>query len=298
MRRVIINLMPGFLVRIFARPYVSGNSIDKGIAKADDLWNTKGISSTLDLLGEAVYTREDVQYNVDVYLELLEKCEGKEYVTVSIKPSALGSHESEAYLEENIRTILDAAKKHGIEITLDMEDHTFTDLTLKLYRKLLNDYPTFGTVLQSRLFRTFDDIKAMDDLKTRVRMCIGIYNEDKSIALQVKRDMKEKMVEMSKYLMDKGDYVEFATHDEEFIDQFLVLAKENNWTGDQLEFQHLLGVPMAKKQKEILEAGYKVRLYVPFATKWSFAIPYLKRRLANNPKMAFYVIGHLFSRDH
>lgn len=293
LRRIIVNMMPGFVVRFFAKPYVSGNSIDKGISKTEELWNENKLSSTLDLLGEAVYSRNDVQDNVQVYLELLDKLKGKSFVSVSVKPSALGSHESEEYLEENLRIILDAAIESNIKITLDMEDHTFTDLTLRIYKKLLKDYPTWGTVLQSRLFRTMDDIKAMDDLKVRVRLCIGIYNEDKSIALTNKRDMKDELVKMAEYLIDKGHYVEFATHDKEYLKKFLEIAKNKGYTSDQLEFQQLMGVPLLDLQREIIDAGYVVRLYVPFATKWSSATPYLKRRLINNPKMVIYVLKNM-----
>ncbi len=296
LRGFLVNLMPGFLVRLFASPYVSGDSIEKGIAKADELWNKKGISSTLDLLGEEVFTREEVEENVAIYIELIEKLEGRSYTTVSVKPSALGSHESKEYLEENLRKILKKATEHEMEITLDMEDHTFTDLTLELYKKLLVDFPTWGTVLQSRLFRTMDDIKAMDDLKIRVRLCIGIYNEDKSIALTNKNEMKDEMLKMGQYMMDKGHFVEFATHDEKYLNIFLDIAKEKRYPHERLEFQQLMGVPMSAMQQKILDEGYAVRLYVPFATKWSSATPYLKRRLINNPKMAIYVLKNIFKK--
>lgn len=297
MREFIVNLFPGFIVRLFAKPYVSGNSIDKGIAKAKQLWEDRGYSSTLDLLGEEVFTREEVERNVNTYIDLIKKLEPYDFATVSIKPSAMGSHESIEFCEESIRRILEAGKKYKVEITLDMEDHTLTDLTLKIYKKLLVEYPTFGTVLQSRLFRTDKDIADLLSLKTRVRTCIGIYNEDSSIALTDKRKMKEKLVEQSTLLLENGHYVEFATHEVEFLENMLELAEKYNWKSDQLEFQQLLGVPLNKIQSRILGAGFKIRLYVPFSTDWAYAIPYLKRRLINNPKMAIYVLKNLFTRN-
>lgn len=297
MREFIVNLFPGFIVRLFAKPYVSGNSIDKGIAKAKQLWEDRGYSSTLDLLGEEVFTREEVEWNVNTYIDLIKKLEPYDFATVSIKPSAMGSHESIEFCEESIRRILEAGKKHKVEITLDMEDHTLTDFTLKLYTKILKDYPTFGTVLQSRLFRTDKDIADLISLKTRIRMCIGIYNEDSSIALTEKREMKEKLVEQSMELLNNGHFVEFATHEVEFLENMLELADKNKWTSEQLEFQQLLGVPLKKIQSKILDAGFKLRLYVPFVTDWAYAIPYLKRRLINNPKITIYVLKNLFTRN-
>lgn len=296
MKTWIINLLPGFLIKNFAKPYVSGDSIEKGVDRADRLWNEEGIYSTLDLLGEEVTTREDVEVNIATYLELADKVQGKKYITISYKPSSLGSHEGEEYVFTNLKKILDYYTEREIELTLDMEDYTFTDLTLKIYFDLLKKYPSYGTVIQSRLFRTEDDILLFQGKKGRVRSCIGIYNESKDIALTDKFEMKQQMVKFSQYLIEQGSYVEFATHDEETLIQMLELAREKGWTGDQLEFQQLLGVPIRTTQKILMEDGFKVRLYVPFVVDWKYAIPYLKRRLANNPKMAFYVIKHLFGK--
>ncbi|MHA2250698.1 MAG: proline dehydrogenase family protein [Candidatus Kariarchaeaceae archaeon] len=293
MKDFLVGLLPSFLVRIFARPYVSGNSIEKGVAKADELWNTRKITSTLDLLGEAVYTLEDVDRIVNTYLELINKIKGKEYTTVSVKPTAIGIHENYETCKKNLEKILEAGKKASIPITLDMEEHDYTDITLQLYRDLLPVYPNFGTVLQTRLFRTWDDITKLKDLKMRIRICIGIYKEDASIALTKKSEMKEELVKMTKQLIENGAFVEVATQDEETIKQILELAKEHGWTPENLEFQQLMGVPLKKVQNELLELGFVVRLYVPFATDWKYATPYLKRRLANNPKMAFYVLKHM-----
>ena len=288
--------MPGFLVKIFAKPYVSGDSIDKGIDRADRLWNEEGIYSTLDLLGEEVTSREEVEMTVATYFELADKVQGKKHITVSYKPSSLGSHESEEYVFTNLKKILDYYTEREIELTLDMEDYTFTDLTLKIYFDLLEEYPSYGTVIQSRLFRTENDLSLFQEKKARVRTCIGIYNESKEIALTDKYEMKQQLIQFSQYLIENGSYVEFATHDKEFLIKMLDLAKEKGWTGDQLEFQQLLGVPIRDTQKILMENGFKVRLYVPFAVNWKSALPYLKRRLANNPKMAFYVIKHMFGR--
>jgi proline dehydrogenase len=288
--------LPGFLVKIFAKPYVSGDTVDKGIARADQLWNEEGIYSTLDLLGEEVTTDEEVEENITTYLEVADKVQGKEYITVSYKPSSLGSHNTDEYLISNLRKILDYYTEKGVELTLDMEDQSFTDLTLKIYFELLEKYPSYGTVIQSRLFRTEEDIILFQNKKGRVRTCIGIYNESKEIAFTNKSEMKQKLLKFSQYLIENGSYVEFATHDQKTLLQMLDLAKESEWTGDHLEFQQLLGVPMRTTQKILMENGFKVRLYVPFAVNWKYALPYLKRRLANNPKMAFYVIKHMFGR--
>ncbi|OLS20082.1 MAG: Proline dehydrogenase 1 [Candidatus Heimdallarchaeota archaeon LC_2] len=294
-KEFLVKLLPGFLIRYFARPYVSGDSIEKGIAKADDLWLKRKISSTLDLLGEEVYSKEEVEENVTVYLELLDKLEGKNYVTVSLKPSSLGYNDGIEYCQEIIERILIKAKEVNIPITLDMEDFNFTDDTLIIYKNLLRKFPNFGTVIQSRLFRTQDDILSLKEHPGRIRLCIGIYKEDKDIALTNKAEMKQKLVEFAELLINQGNYVEVATHDSKTLEEVLALAEENSWTSDQLEFQQLMGVPMSKMQTKLLEK-HSVRLYVPFATHWDKALPYLRRRMINNPGMGIYVLKNLFKK--
>ncbi len=61
-----------------------------------------------------------------------------------------------------------------------------------------------------------------------------------------------------------------------------------------VEFQMLLGVPRERIQKKLIDHGFTVRFYVPFATNWKDAIRYLKRRLEENPHMAIYTIKNIF----
>ncbi|MFV2013806.1 MAG: proline dehydrogenase family protein, partial [Candidatus Heimdallarchaeota archaeon] len=220
---------------------------------------------------------------------------GKNYATVSLKPSSLGIHESLEFCQKNLEAILDKATEVNIPITLDMEDHNFTDDTLLLYNTLVKKYPTFGTVLQSRLFRTQKDIEELSGIRARIRICIGIYNEDKSIALTNKRDMKSKLVEYTKILVDDGHFVEIATQDKRTIQEIMDLSKAEGWTREHIEFQQLMGVPMTKVQNSLLES-FTVRLYVPFTTHWDRALPYLRRRMLKNPSMGFYVIKNLFKK--
>ncbi|MDH5404211.1 MAG: proline dehydrogenase family protein [Candidatus Heimdallarchaeota archaeon] len=284
--------MPDFMIRYFARPYVAGDSIELGLHKSKELWQDRNIYSTLDLLGEEVSTRELVNNNLNTYLELVSKLKGIDHATISVKLSALGTHESEAYCLENMRELLKIATENNIKLTIDMEDHNYTDQTLRIYNTLLAEFPSLGIVLQSRLFRTEQDVQDLNGKKARIRICIGIYKEPKNIALQHKPDMKIKLIEYTKTMIEAGHYVEVATHDRNTINTILLTAEQEKWSKDQIEFQQLLGVPLNDFQQEIIERGYKMRLYVPFALDWKFAIPYLKRRLINNPKMATYVIKH------
>ena len=216
------------------------------------------------------------------------------YATVSLKPTQLGIHESETYCLDNIRKVLACAATRKIRVTVDMEDRHFTDVTLRLFKALRDEFDNVGTVLQSRLYRTRDDIVALHAKPCRVRICIGIYKEPREVAYTDKPAMKEKLFEYVQLLLDKGHYPEIATHDEPLIRRCIEYLDRRGCPKDAYEFQMLLGVPRDEIQRDILDSGVVLRLYVPFAEEWEYAIAYCKRRLAANPMMAVFVMKNLF----
>ncbi len=296
LKRVIVDLMPGPLVRIFAAPYIAGKGVASGVAKADELHARQGIHSTVDLLAEEVFRREDVEATVQVYLRMVEALKDRPYASISLKPTSLGINESEAYCQDNLRRIVAAAAVHGMHITLDMEDRHFTDVTLRMFKAIRNEFDNFGIVLQSRLFRTPEDIRSLHTKPCKVRICIGIYREPAEVALQEKPDMKEKLFEQVQQLLDQGHYPEIATHDEPLIRRCMAYLDQKGVPKDAYEFQMLLGVPRTELQQEIVKRGQIIRLYVPFAEDWKYAVHYLKRRLAASPSMALMVMKNLFGK--
>lgn len=296
LKSFIINLAPTPLVKVFASPYVAGDSIELAVGAAHELWEKRKVCSTIDLLGEELESDEEVQYSKGVYERLIEALGKQEYATISLKPTQLGSHRGTENCRKIIEGIVAKAAEYDIQVTLDMEDHTFTDMTLDIFRTIHKDFPTFGTVLQSRLFRTDDDIKSLSGMKTRIRLCIGIYSEPKQIALQSKPEMKKKMLEQLEVLFKEGHYPEIATHDEAVINQALEIAERLDMKKDRYEVQMLMGVPKQAFQDQLIQNGILVRLYVPFAEKWKYATAYAKRRLAANPAMAAYILKNILQK--
>ncbi len=293
LKNFIINLAPTPLVKIFARPYVAGDSIDAAVNTARIFWEERHVNSTIDLLGEELEEDEDVQYSIGVYERLIDTLGKQEFATISLKPTQLGSHKNTEHCQKIIRDIVARASEHDIKVTLDMEDHTFTDMTLDIFRSIHKEFPTFGTVLQSRLFRTDDDIKSLEGLNARFRMCIGIYNEPKEIAIQSKAEMKKKLLSQLEVLFTNGHYTEIATHDEAVIEESINIAERLHVKKGRYEVQMLMGVPKQAFQDQLIKDGIPVRLYVPFAEKWKYATAYAKRRLSANPAMAAYILKNM-----
>jgi len=293
-KRAVIDLAPAPVVRFFAAPYVAGKGVESGVTKADEIWNARKIHATVDLLGEEVFKREDVEATVALYFRMVDALAGRTYASISLKPTQLGIHESEAYCLENIKKVLSYAATQRLHVTVDMEDRHFTDVTLRLFKSLRDEHDNVGTVLQSRLFRTADDIAALHAKPCRVRICIGIYNEPREVAYQDKATMKVRLFEQVQQLLDKGHYPEIATHDEPSIRRCIEYLDKRGCPKTAYEFQMLLGVPRHEIQDQIVRDGRLMRLYVPFAEEWRYAIAYCKRRMAANPMMGAYVLKNLF----
>ena len=309
----LLDLAPGPLVRLFARPYVAGDSLEKGLAVARRLLRDAGIVTTLDLLAEEVQSEERARANQATYLEMIRAVAGdpgfhapRDRPTISVKLSSfttapLDRGGDARGAREAVEVVAVAAKRHGVPLTLDMEDHCWTDFTLDLAIDLYRRGFDVGTVLQTRLHRTQRDLDRVPE-GMRIRMVIGIYLEPPALALVDKPPMKARLIEQSAHLLERGVFVEFATHDEAVVRRFFVdVVRPRAIGGERFEVQMLYGVPRAALLGEILAGGLSpadgvpppVRLYVPFATAWDQATAYCKRRLHNNPHMAAYVVLNL-----
>ena len=295
-QKAVVNLMPGILVRIFAAPYVAGKGLESGLKVADTLYENDNLYSTIDLLGEAIYEHDEVEQTVDLYLRMVDSLKDRKFASISIKPTQLGIFESEEYCLGNMRRVIEKADPLGIHVTIDMEDNPYTDITLEFFQQLRNEFEHVGTVLQSRLFRTRDDVMKLPDKCCKIRMCIGIYNEPKEIALQKKPEMKEEMFQLVQLLLERGHYPEVATHDEPLMRRCMAYFDAEGVARDKYEYQMLMGVPRKKLQKELIDRGEICRLYVPFAEQWKRAVAYMKRRLAASPMMAAYAMKNMIGK--
>lgn len=300
--KLLIRLIPARLVRFFAKPYVAGDSLDKAIDVVAGLIDRQGVVSTLDLLAESIETREAAERNLATYYEMIDAvsddprfADAALRPTLSLKPSSYtidpleregGRAEGSA---EAIRKICVRAKERGVRIAIDMESRHWTDFTLDLLSDLhAAGHDHVGCVLQTRLHRTEADLDRLP-AGCRVRVVIGIYQEPESVALLDKEAMKERMLNFSLQLLERGHYVEFGTHDEKWIRKFTDPALER-FGPDRFELQMLYGVPRPKLIAEMRGRGCTVRRYVPFALSWDMAIAYLRRRLDEFPAMMWLVM--------
>ncbi len=304
----LIRIIPPFLVRLFARPYVAGDSLAKAIDVAAALLERRGVLTTLDLLAEGIETAELVEQNVATYLAMVEAVAGDpRFADPVLRPTLslkLSSYTTEP-LERGGKAlgaraaaarICAAARARGVRVTIDMESAAWTDFTLACFRELAGAGDDVGCVLQTRLHRTEADLDALPP-RSRIRLVIGIYQEPEAIALRDKPAMKSRLLAYAERLLTRGHYVEFATHDEAVVRRFVdEVVPRVGATPDRFEVQMLYGVPRDNLIGELTARGIRTRLYVPFANGWDMAIQYLRRRLDEYPAMMWMVAKNLLRR--
>ena len=289
----IMPYLPKVLVRPFAKPYVAGESIDSVIKIAKKL-NDNGFSTTLDILGEFVNSKEEANKIKNAYSELIKNISSKKLdSTISVKLTHLGLGIDSKLGEENFNSLSLIGKEYNVGITIDMENSPYTSKTFEIYKNAIIKNEKLGAVIQAYLYRSLDDIKHLDSSLLNLRICKGIYNESQDIAIQDRLAINDNYFEMAKSLLNGQGYACLATHDLTLIDRLESFIDENDISPKRFEFQVLYGVPMGNRLEELKSKGYKIRVYVPFGEAW---FEYSVRRLKENPKIISYVLKNLFKK--
>ncbi len=280
------------LAKTMANRFVAGETLDTALAAVARL-NARGITASLDLLGESVHNEEEARTSGEGYVSMLDRIyERKADANVSVKLTAMGLDISEDLCVAIMHKILQRAREYQTFVRIDMESSEYTQRTLDLFEHRL--YPAYrenvGIVLQSYLYRTFADAERANLLKARVRLCKGAYKEPETVAYPNKKDVDSNYVRCMHELMLKGNYTGIATHDEAIIKEAKRFAKDNQIATSRFEFQMLYGV-RRDLQDQLVREGYRMRVYVPFGTQW---YPYLMRRLAERPANVAFLTGSVF----
>lgn len=289
----IISLVPRRVVRIFAQKYIAGEALVDG-TNTVKLLNERNIFATMDVLGESIKNKEEAIQSKEESLEVLDEINKLGLKSnLSVKLSMLGL-EFDYGLTLNLFTeILQRAKLYNNFVRIDMEDSTLTEKTIKIYEEVRERYENVGLVLQAYLKRTKDDIIRLTKQRSNFRLCKGIYIEPEKIAFKGKQEIRDNYLSLSRLIIEKGAYIAFATHDDFLINGCKKIVKENNLQKDRYEFQMLLGV-REKVRDQLVEEGYKMRIYVPFGKRW---YEYSIRRFKENPNVAGQVLKSIFTRN-
>ncbi len=283
------------VTRDVVRRFVAGETIEDALRVTRELTDA-GLQVSLDHLGEDTLDAATAQAAVEAYRSLAGRLAdlGLAPTTeMSVKLSAVGQALDESMALDNARLICAAAHAAGSSVTIDMEDHTTTDSTLRLVGLLRQDYPSTGAVLQASLHRTEDDCRFLGIPSSRVRLCKGAYLEPSSVAWQRPDDIRASYLRCLGTLIAGGALPMAATHDPKLVAATGRLVSEIGGPGFKHEYQMLYGI-RPDEQRRLVAAGETVRVYVPFGVQW---YGYLMRRMAERPANTALFLRALVSRN-
>ena len=303
---LMMPITPRFVVGWVAKRYVAGPDLESALQVMRSM-KPQGACFTLDVLGEEITSLEEANFFVNEYNRALDAIIAEDMdANISLKPTAFGLLIDEKQALENIEKITRIASNNNIFVRLDMEDNRVTQSTIDIVIEMHNRGLTnIGTVLQSRLFRTGEDITSLSSKlggNSDVRICKGIYLEPEDIAHTKYHDIVLATNKAIDDLLDAGAYTAIASHDIPVIDHSLA-ALEDRGMGPKIddprgnagpvrsgkglgyEFQFLLGV-RGNIRRKLAKEGHLTRVYIPYGSRW---YEYSMRRLRENPDVAWHV---------
>ena len=276
--------------RRMARRFVAGEELDEAIAAARAC-NRAGMMASLDYLGENVASETDARRARDVYLGIFDRiAQEKLDANVSLKLTQLGLDLGEEFCQGLVEAIVERAAGYGNFVRIDMEGSAYTQRTIELAKRVRAKNPAVGVVVQSYLYRSAQDVRALLGIGCRMRLCKGAYKEPPEIAFQQKADVDANYIRLMQLLLPSGIYHGIATHDPRMIAATLDFVAEHRIAKDQFEFQMLYGI-RTDLQQELVRDAYRMRIYIPFGRDW---FPYFMRRLAERPANLAFFIRNLF----
>ena len=289
----LLPLTPKSIVARFAKPYIAGEDLADAIRTVKSL-NAGKAMATVDVLGEDISTREEaIAAREECKRVLAAISDNTLNSNISVKLTQLGLKIDTGFCKANVEEILETAKAKSNFVRIDMEDHTCTEDTLKIFHEVKEKYSNVGIVIQAYLRRSEVDIRRLASEKAKVRLCKGIYNEPEEIAFKGKEEIQQNYLRLLKILFDARCYTGIATHDDVLINGAKKMISEMKLSPDEYEFQMLLGV-RGEKRNELIREGHRLRVYTPYGKRW---YAYSVRRLKENPQMAGYIVKSIFLGD-
>lgn len=275
--------------RSMARRFVAGETLADAISTVSAI-NERGMTATLDHLGENVESRRAAEAAAGDYCRMLQEISASGVTcNVSLKLTHMGLDLGEDVALQNARRVVEEAAQFGNFVRIDMESSDYVDRTLDIFYRIFADLKNVGVVIQSYLFRSEGDLERLIQENARVRLVKGAYLEPPEVAYQEKAEVDRNYIHLMEMLLSKGNYPAIATHDAAIIRQTRDYARAHDIDRASFEFQMLYGI-RRDLQTALVRDGYNMRIYVPFGTEW---YPYLMRRMAERPANLMFVLGNI-----
>lgn len=314
-------------VKSLAKQFIAGRTPEDSV----DVLNTfrkDGFAFSIDLLGEVVVSDKEAREYTERYLSLLDYLDsiiekwpddhlldaddkGKiPKLNISLKVSSFYSQlkpmDWEGSIENTkngLRPVLRKARDLGASVTFDMEHYRYKDLTIAIFKSLLEEdefegFPFAGIAIQVYLKDTKKDLIDLIDWAEQnkkiitIRLVKGAYWDYETVVNRLKgwpvpvflnkEETDFNFEELTELLLTHTDFIRpaFATHNIRSISKAIALTESLKLSKESIEFQTLYG--MAEPLRDaIKEMNYRVRVYTPVG-EFIPGMAYLVRRLLEN----------------
>jgi len=279
----------------FSGRFVAGMQLDD-VIRATEVVNGWGASVSIDNLGENVTNADESKQSAELYHQMLDAISSRKLnANISLKLTHMGFDVSEDLAFRLVTELVEHAVRINNFVRVDMEGSPYTQRTLDFVRqlhRLPGHAGRVGTVIQSYLYRSEQDVNDLLTERIRIRLCKGAYKEPPEIAFPKKADVDANYLKLARTLMKSGVYHGIATHDERIIADLKAFASAENIPASAYEFQMLYGV-RRDLQQQLVREGYGLRVYIPFGTEW---YPYFMRRLAERPANVLFIARQMLRK--
>jgi proline dehydrogenase len=289
-----------FARRSFARRavgrFMPGERLEDALAAARQLASV-GIGTIVTRLGESLTGEGRPDEVSEHYLDAYDRIQREGLPTVvSVKPTQLGLDRSYDACLVHLQRLAQRAAETGSQLWIDMEDSSYVERTLSLYRQVRSLHEPVGVAIQAYLRRTPEDIEGLLDLRPMIRLVKGAYAEPPHVAYPARRDVNAQYLANAVRLLDAarlGQVVPiFGTHDMTIVGQLVSRAAALGLPLSAYEIHMLYGI-RAADQRALAAQGHVVRCLISYGEQW---FPWYMRRLAERPANVWFVVRSLFSK--
>jgi proline dehydrogenase len=275
-KRAVKRFMPG---------EAPSDALDAAVQLAKD-----GRGAVLTKLGENLTSLDDAELVCNHYEGILDQilARGTKSV-ISVKPTQLGLDLSMQKCAEYLETLAAKAGSLNTFMWVDMEDSSYVDRTLELYRGLRAKHAKVGICLQAYLHRTPADLKALHPINPAIRLVKGAYAEPAHVAHAAKRDTDLAYYELATRMLEQapnGALAVFGTHDTGMLTRIAARARDMKVAEGEWEVHMLYGIRDADQQRLCAE-GHTVKTLISYGSSW---FPWYVRRLAERPANVWFVV--------
>jgi proline dehydrogenase len=284
-------------VKKAVRRFMPGETLEDALHAAAEL-RKKGIGTVLTELGENVTDAAQADQATRHYEDALARGRASALdCHISVKLTQLGLDVDKERCFANVRKLAARAKEHGTTVWIDMEQHTYVDATLAIYRRVLSEFPDVGVCLQAYLYRTANDLQSLIPLGGGVRLVKGAYREPADVAFPKKSDVDENFLALARAMIGPearaaGFRAVFGTHDTRLIKAMQGHMNTSGLPRYSAEFHLLFGI-QRDEQIRLTREQYRVRVLISYGAQW---FPWYMRRLAERPANVLFVAKSMLSR--